>query len=120
VSAAEAAPVTAAEANSLFADLAALPALVLAVSGGPDSTALLLLAAEWRELQPSGPRLLAVTVDHGLRPDAAAEAQAVRRLAEARGVAHRIATGCWPPPPATSAPPISTPATRSTTRRRRC
>ena len=41
----DAKPVSAAEAKSLFAKLEHLPALVLAVSGGPDSTALLWLAA---------------------------------------------------------------------------
>jgi tRNA(Ile)-lysidine synthase len=89
VSAAEAAPVSAAEAETLFADLVPLPALVLAVSGGPDSTALLLLAARWRAALRRGPDLLAVTIDHRLRPDAAAEAQAVKRVARQLGVAHR-------------------------------
>ena len=37
--------VSAAEAKTLFAPLVDVPALVLAVSGGPDSTALLMLAA---------------------------------------------------------------------------
>ena len=35
------------EANALFRGLEDLPGLVLAVSGGPDSTALLVLAARW-------------------------------------------------------------------------
>jgi tRNA(Ile)-lysidine synthase len=83
-------PVSAAEASSLFADLAQAPALVLAVSGGPDSTALLVLAARWRAALARGPQLLAVTVDHGLRPDSAREARAVKRLAENLGVPHRI------------------------------
>ena len=38
-------PLSAAEAKDLFSDLTSAPALVLAVSGGPDSTALLFLAA---------------------------------------------------------------------------
>jgi tRNA(Ile)-lysidine synthase len=83
-------PVSAREAAALFADLAAFPALVLAVSGGPDSTALLLLAARWRARLKSGPKLLAVTVDHRLRPESAAEAAAVARLARRLKVAHRI------------------------------
>ncbi|EJW12487.1 tRNA(Ile)-lysidine synthetase [Rhodovulum sp. PH10] len=83
-------PLDGAEAAALFADLAKLPALVIAVSGGPDSTALLVLAARWRKtLQAgAGPRLLAVTVDHGLRPQAALEAQAVAALAQSLGVPH--------------------------------
>lgn len=83
-------PVSAREAAALFADLRATPALVLAVSGGPDSTALLLLAARWRASLTAGPKLLAVTVDHGLRPESAAEAAAVARLAQRLKVAHRI------------------------------
>ena len=84
-----AAPVLAAEGKTLFAPLAHAPALVLAVSGGPDSTALLVLAARWRATRKNGPDLLAITVDHGLRPEAAAEARAVRRLAQKLGVRHR-------------------------------
>ncbi|MGZ8367749.1 MAG: ATP-binding protein, partial [Rhodoplanes sp.] len=82
-------PVTDAEAAALFADLVTCKALVLAVSGGPDSTALLLLIARWRAKLRDGPSLLAVTIDHGLRPEARREAAAVKRLAAALGVAHR-------------------------------
>jgi tRNA(Ile)-lysidine synthase len=87
-----AAPVSVADGNTLFADLAAAPALVLAVSGGPDSTALLVLAARWRAALRTGPDLLAVTVDHGLRPASAREARAVKRLAARLGVRHRTLT----------------------------
>ena len=80
---------TAAEVRSLFADLADHPVLILAVSGGPDSTALLVLAARWRKALKRGPKLVAVTVDHGLRPEARREAAAVKRLARSLGVAHR-------------------------------
>jgi tRNA(Ile)-lysidine synthase len=83
------APLSAGEAKSLFADLASAPALVLAVSGGPDSTALLMLAARWCAALKNGPQLLAVTVDHGLRPQSAAEANAVKRLARKLGVPHK-------------------------------
>ncbi|HEY1540773.1 MAG TPA: tRNA lysidine(34) synthetase TilS [Xanthobacteraceae bacterium] len=78
-----------AEADLLLADLIDQPALVLAVSGGPDSTALLWLAAHWRKRQRRGPKLIAVTVDHGLRPEARREAAAVKRLAGRLGVVHR-------------------------------
>ena len=81
--------VTDAEAAALFADLADCKALVLAVSGGPDSTALLVLAARWRAGLSAGPDLLAVTVDHGLRPEARREAADVKRLATSLGISHR-------------------------------
>jgi tRNA(Ile)-lysidine synthetase-like protein len=82
-------PISLAEARALFAGLEGLPALVLAVSGGPDSTALMWLAARWRDALKAGPKLVAVTVDHGLRQEAKREAAAVARLARKLGVAHR-------------------------------
>ena len=85
----DAAPVSAAEAKALFAPLARVCTLVLAVSGGPDSTALLMLMARWRSALKRGPKLLAVTVDHGLRPASAGEARAVKHLARRLGVPHR-------------------------------
>jgi tRNA(Ile)-lysidine synthase len=85
-----AAALTATDARALFADLADHPALILAISGGPDSTALLVLAARWRSALKHGPKLVAVTVDHGLRKEAAAEALAVQRLARSLKVEHRI------------------------------
>jgi tRNA(Ile)-lysidine synthase len=89
VSAASDTPVAADEAAALFADLSKAPVVILAVSGGPDSTALLWLAARWRARRKRGPKLIAVTVDHGLRPESAREALAVRRLARRLDVAHR-------------------------------
>jgi tRNA(Ile)-lysidine synthase len=81
--------VTAAEANALFSDIADMPAVVLAVSGGPDSTALLVLAARWAKEHRQRPEMIAVTVDHGLRAEARREALAVGRLARELGIAHR-------------------------------
>lgn len=66
-----------------------MPAVVLAVSGGPDSVALMWLAARWRAGLKRGPRLIAVTVDHGLRKEAAHEARDVKRLARTLGIEHR-------------------------------
>ncbi|WBU30992.1 tRNA lysidine(34) synthetase TilS [Rhodopseudomonas palustris] len=81
--------VSATEARRLFADWKAAPAIVLAVSGGPDSLALMLLAARWRKALKQGPALAVVTVDHGLRPEASAEARAVKRLAASLDLPHR-------------------------------
>jgi tRNA(Ile)-lysidine synthase len=85
----ESSPVSPAEAKALFAPFVHAAAVVLAISGGPDSTALLLLAARWRRALRKGPKLLAVTIDHGLRAQSAAEARQVKRLAARLGIAHR-------------------------------
>jgi tRNA(Ile)-lysidine synthase len=77
------------EAGTLFRGLESLRGLILAVSGGPDSTALLVLAARWAKRSKLSPKLLAVTIDHGLRPDAAREAALVKRLSQRLGVPHR-------------------------------
>jgi tRNA(Ile)-lysidine synthase len=98
VSAAEHTAISAADARLLLDFLAEFPVLLIAVSGGPDSTALLWLATRWRKALRRGPRLVAVTVDHGLRPAAKREAQAVASLTRALGVEHRIVrwTGAKP------------------------
>ena len=81
--------VSASEAKLLFSGLQAFPSLVLAVSGGPDSTALMLLAARWRDSLKTKPKLIAVTVDHGLRKESKREAAAVARLARGLRIMHR-------------------------------
>jgi tRNA(Ile)-lysidine synthase len=59
------------------------PALAVAVSGGPDSLALCVLADEWA--RDRGGRVIALVVDHGLRPESASEAHVTReRLAGLR------------------------------------
>ncbi|MFZ1172255.1 tRNA lysidine(34) synthetase TilS [Bradyrhizobium sp.] len=82
-------PISVQQAKSLFADWKHASGLVLAVSGGPDSIALMWLAARWRAALSRGPHLLAVTVDHGLRPESAREAREVKRLAHTLDVPHR-------------------------------
>jgi tRNA(Ile)-lysidine synthase len=82
-------PISVSQAKRLFADWKAAPAIVLAVSGGPDSIALMWLAARWRRAMVRGPRLIAVTVDHGLRSEAAREARDVKRLAKDLDLPHR-------------------------------
>lgn len=61
--------------------------LGLAVSGGPDSLALLLLAA-----QALPGKIAAATVDHGLRAESAAEADFVAGICADLGVPHQILT----------------------------
>lgn len=82
-------PISAKDAKHLFADWKNAPAIVLAVSGGPDSIALMWLAARWRRALARGPDLIAVTVDHGLRPEAAREARDVKRMAQSLDLPHR-------------------------------
>lgn len=82
-------PISVRQAKNLFADWKRVSGLVLAVSGGPDSIALMWLVARWRGALSRGPCLLAVTIDHGLRPESAREARQVKRLAHALGVPHR-------------------------------
>jgi tRNA(Ile)-lysidine synthase len=62
--------------------------LLVAVSGGPDSLALLLLAHELL-----GDRCMAATVDHRVRRESTAEAVFVRTLCRERGIAHHILSG---------------------------
>lgn len=64
------------------------PHVAVAVSGGADSMALTLLAAGWA--QEAGIRLTALTVDHGLRVEAAAEATQVQHWLAQRGIACEV------------------------------
>jgi tRNA(Ile)-lysidine synthase len=64
------------------------PRLAVAVSGGPDSTALCLLADRWARAR--GGAVLALTVDHGLRTESREEAMAVGRWLGALGIRHEI------------------------------
>jgi len=69
----------------------------IAVSGGPDSLALLLLAVAAR------PGLVeAATVDHGLRPESQAEAEFVASVCEKLGVPHATVTARWEEKPQTA------------------
>ncbi|MGB1548602.1 MAG: tRNA lysidine(34) synthetase TilS, partial [Alphaproteobacteria bacterium] len=71
-----------------FGPFEAKPHLAVAVSGGTDSLALTLLAAEWAKAR--GGVVLALTVDHGLRREAAAEARQVGKWLRAQRIPHRI------------------------------
>jgi len=77
--------------DALFAPYADFSCVLLAVSGGPDSMALLLLARAWAEA-PGRPALVAATVDHQLRRESAEEARTVTAWCERLGVGHRVLT----------------------------
>lgn len=78
------------EAAALFGVLASYDALVLAVSGGCDSLALLHLICSWAQ-RPAIVHV--VTVDHALRVEAAAEAALVGNVAQSLSLPH--ATLVW-------------------------
>lgn len=70
----------------LFSGIEPAGIAIVAVSGGSDSLALLLLANVWAAKKNL--TLHAVTVDHGLRPEAAAEAGFVGAVCEGLGIDH--------------------------------
>ncbi len=75
--------------EKILASLQGLPAgerLALAVSGGADSTALMLAASR----RPDASSFWVLTVDHDLRAAAAAEADQVRGWAKALGLKHHV------------------------------
>lgn len=92
-------PVSAAEfaaALEALGPFEARPLLAVAVSGGPDSLALARLAADWARARRG--RVVALTVDHGLRPGSAAEARRVGRWMKRAGIAHAILRWTGPKP----------------------
>lgn len=74
---------------SKFPDIHNEDVVGVAVSGGPDSMALTYLLSRWAEKH--GKQVLAVSVDHGLRPEARAEAEQVGAIVmQWPCVAHQI------------------------------
>ena len=79
------------EADAAFDWLRRFDHVILAVSGGPDSMALMVLAAEWCARSTSEvPTLSVATVDHGLRAESRSEADLVRDEAVRLGLPHAI------------------------------
>ncbi|TCT03947.1 tRNA lysidine(34) synthetase TilS [Aquabacter spiritensis] len=78
------------ELDRLFLPFQCHARVLLAVSGGPDSTALLLLAHAWRAGRAAGPDLSVATVDHRLRPESAAEARSVGAVCRRLGLSHAV------------------------------
>ncbi len=92
-------PITEAEFAGLMARLGpfeARPEVAVAVSGGPDSMALALLAQAWATAR--GGRAIGLTVDHALRAGSAAEAREVGEWLRRRGMAHHVLRRRGPKP----------------------
>jgi tRNA(Ile)-lysidine synthase len=64
------------------------PFLAVAVSGGPDSLALAILADRWARQR--GGEVCALTVDHGLRPESGDEIRRLGAWLSARAIRHEI------------------------------
>jgi tRNA(Ile)-lysidine synthase len=86
-------PLTLAEFDASLASLAHFESpsfLAVAVSGGPDSLALALLADLWS--RETGGEMCALTVDHRLRPESSAEICRVQAWLSARAIRHEVLT----------------------------
>lgn len=84
-------PLTLAELSATLGAIGgfeARPFIAVAVSGGPDSLALTILADRWA--RGCGGQATALTVDHRLRPESAEEARILGDWLAARGIAHHV------------------------------
>lgn len=88
------------ECDQLFAGLERYRLLLLAVSGGSDSTAMMHAIAHWagRRAHASSPRIHVATVDHDLRQGSRTEAQTVANAASDLGLPHHLLTWTGPKP----------------------
>ncbi|SMQ73039.1 tRNA(Ile)-lysidine synthase [Devosia lucknowensis] len=77
----------------MFAPAGRHRAIGLAVSGGPDSLALMLLAHRWAASLPAPPKLFVYSLDHELRAEAHEEVAMVLDTAASLGLAARGL--CW-------------------------
>jgi tRNA(Ile)-lysidine synthase len=83
--------------DALFRPMQKARGIVLAVSGGPDSVALMLLAAK-RAAQGGLPPLHVASVDHGLRTESADEIVLVAQWSRALGLPHHALVWEGPKP----------------------
>jgi tRNA(Ile)-lysidine synthase len=87
------------ELDGLFAPFAPHLPCALAVSGGSDSTALMVLFAGWlRHRGDDAGRYMVLTVDHGLRAGSASEARSVSAAAHDLGFRHTTLVWDGPKP----------------------
>ncbi|UTO28215.1 tRNA lysidine(34) synthetase TilS [Bartonella harrusi] len=79
-------------AGNLFktSDFIQCQKVILAVSGGSDSLALLFLVKDHFKTLSSAPEIIAVTVDHQLRKESTREALTVAEICRAHRIKHRI------------------------------
>jgi tRNA(Ile)-lysidine synthase len=83
-------PIADLELPALFAPVEKAALIALAVSGGADSLALLDCADRWRRKATDAPRLLVLTVDHGLRASSKKEAAHVAAIAKSRRIEAQV------------------------------
>jgi tRNA(Ile)-lysidine synthase len=79
-----------AEIDTLFAAIADRETIGLAVSGGADSLALMLLVRQWQTARSRPVRVSVFTIDHRLRTNSGAEASMVVARAQELGFEHRV------------------------------
>lgn len=94
-------PLTSEEFDQCMENLAPFephPVLAVAVSGGIDSFCLTLLLQKWAQERQG--RLMALTVDHGLRPESSIEASQVGVWLSRHGIEHHILQWTGPKPSA--------------------
>jgi tRNA(Ile)-lysidine synthase len=92
-------PIRADELEALFGAWRGYRGLALAVSGGSDSTALMVLLAEWLAQTRQNPTEVHVLiVDHGLRAHSRAEAETVAQWADQRKFRHAVLPWTGPKP----------------------
>lgn len=85
-------PLDDAELVTLLAPLDNLDHVVIAVSGGPDSMALMAACARWNQGRARKLQFVVATVDHGLRPESGAEALLVQNEALRLGLRFELLT----------------------------
>lgn len=77
------------DAQAVFSPLMQFQRIGLAISGGPDSLALLLLAGEYAQANDAHDRFIVYSVDHGLRQEAADEVRFVLETSAGLGLKAR-------------------------------
>jgi tRNA(Ile)-lysidine synthase len=82
----DARPIETDELRRLFSAVSGHARVVLAVSGGSDSMALMALYHAYRAADPAAPEAIVATIDHGLRAEAADDARFVANAAADLGL----------------------------------